>query len=494
MMETASAQDNKSLFDRLSREQTLPALEELRSFIGLPNDATRQDDIKVNAGWLLTAFSKRNFKFQSLETGYSPLVFAERKTPGAISTVLFYFHYDGQPVDAAQWSQPNPYGMVLKEKGADGRWKEIPPTRLSGLIDPEWRVFGRSVADDKGSIIMFLAALDALEARKMKPAFNIEVVLDGEEEKGSDHLASTLEKYRDLFKAERLLVIDGPVHLSGKPTIIYGVRGAFVVNLTVYGPKLPLHSGHYGNYAPNPIFRMAKLIAGMKDESGRVTIPGYYDGVVLDKATRKILSEVPDDPAQLGVTFGIPEPEKVGANLQEALQYPTLNVRGLVSGHVGKEAANVIPTLATASIDIRLVPETPAERLAGLIRKYIENQGYHVLDRDPLPAEYLQFPLICKMETQEATLPFRTPFDSPTGKWVENAFRNSLGESPVRIRTMGATLPIIHFIHVLKIPTVIVPMVNADNNQHGEDENLRIGNLTSGIRTFLAILHEKPVN
>ncbi len=486
-----SAQNRSLILDGISRTKTLQAIEELKMLMAFPNDATVKDDIWKNAEWLEKAFQKRSFVTKIISTENTPLLLAERKTPGAKNSVLFYMHYDGQPVDSTKWFQKNPYIAVLKEKRISGEWAEIPWNYLTKEINPEWRIFGRSSSDDKGPIIMFLAAIDALQDNKLKVPYNIKVILDGEEEKGSAQLPDAVKKHHVLLQADHLLIFDGPMHLSGMPTIVYGCRGITSVTLTVYGPRTPLHSGHYGNYAPNPGFRLSKLLGSMKDDEGRVIIPGYYDGIVLDDQTKKILAEIPDDPALIAKTFGIAEPEKVGANYQESLQYPSLNVRGFSSGYVGLEVTNIIPASATASLDLRLVPESAPDKLKELIRNHIEAQGYYVINREPTAAEFLQHRKICKFETSGATLPFRASFSSLTAQWLDRAFRNGLGATPLKIRTMGGSLPMVDFINILNVPTIIVPLVNADNNQHSENENLKIANVTSGIKTILAILTEE---
>ena len=194
-----------------------------------------------------------------------------------------------------------------------------------------------------------------------RPSSNIRVILDGEEEAGSTSLVPAIAKYRDKLTADAMIILDSPVHPSERPTIVYGARGNVTVQLTVFGPKFALHSGHYGNWAPNPAMRLAELLATMKDDSGKVLVDGFYDGIPPPTAAeRAILDAVPDDPAALQKLFGIAGPESSGLKLQDALQLPSLNVRGLSSGFVGADARTIIPDKAIADIDIRLVKETPA--------------------------------------------------------------------------------------------------------------------------------------
>lgn len=483
---------------KISEGKTKLALNELRDFIALPNDANSLEDIDKNVAWLEAAFEKRQFTTQVLKTINTPLFFAERKYPGAKSTILFYMHFDGQSVDPAKWTQKSPYRATLRERENSGDWKTIAWANAEQEIDPDWRIFGRSASDDKGPIVMLLNAIDAMDENEIQGAVNIKVVLDGEEEKGSKQLAMAVEKYSELLAADHMVINDGPMHLSGQPTVIFGCRGNVTVNLTAYGPRSHQHSGHYGNYAPNPVFRLSQLLASMKDEDGRVIIPGYYDGISFDAEARVIMAAVPDDTELIHKTIGIAAPEKVGRNYQESLQYPSLNVRGIAAAWVGKNARTIVPSEATAAIDIRLVPESDPDRLIALVKSHIESMGYLVLDRAPTEAERLKYPKIVQLEAnRKATLPFRTDVNSLTGQWVEKALLNGWGKKPIKVRIMGGTVPTTTFINGLDIPAIIVPLVNADNNQHSPDENLRIGNLTNGIRTFMSILMqeiEEPLN
>lgn len=486
LISTTSFAYQNSPWYKMSKEKTPEAGNELIEFLKIPNDATKPENIKDNITWLDAAFKKRGFETKVLPTNRTPLFFAEMKAKGALSTLLFYMHFDGQAVDPSKWDQKNPYLAVVKIR-KDSHWEKIGNAITEGF-DPESRIFGRSASDDKGPIVMLLNAIDLINENNMQLGHNIKIILDGEEEKGSRHLEDAVLKYKDLLTADHMIINDGPMHLSGKPTVIFGCRGNTGINLTVYGPRSHQHSGHYGNYAPNPVFRLSRLLASMKDDDGRVIIPGYYQGIVFDDETKKILADVPDNPEQIHDIIGIAAPEKVGNNYQESLQYPSLNVRGMAAAWIGPETRTIVPAEATASIDVRLVPETPPDRLIGLIKSHIQDQGYYVIDRDPTEKERRQYPKIAKFILGGTNLPFRTDIQSPTGKMISTAINSGLGVDPIKIRTMGGTVPIAKFINALKIPAVIVPLVNADNNQHSPNENLRVGNITNGIATFISII------
>ncbi len=476
----------------LARAQAVKAIPEFTEMLSVPNDAHYPEHIEANVRWAEAAFARRGFRTRRLATAPDgpPLLLCEKVVRAASRTVLFYSHMDGQPVDPSKWNQEDPWQPVLKRRTADGEWEAIPFDWIESRgLDPEWRIFARSASDDKGPVMMFLAALDALAAQGIQPAINIKYILDFEEEQGSKHLPPAVPKYKDLLAADALLILDGPRHYpSNRPTLSFGARGIATITLTVYGPRAPLHSGHYGNWAPNPAFRLARLLASMKDEDGRVAIPGFYDGIELTEEVKAMLARVPDDEDALKRKLGFAEAEKVGGTLQEALQYPSLNVRGMASGWVGDKVRTIVPDRAVAEIDIRLVKESDPERLIGLVRDHIARQGYCILDHEPTDEERQQCPRLCRFESRISYRAFRTEMDSPVGQWLAHALTTAFGEPPVMKRTSGGSIPIAPFVETLGIPAVTVPTVNADNNQHSPNENLRLGNFVEGIQTMLALL------
>lgn len=468
-------------------KSSLPMFHELLS---IPNDAHFPEDIEKNVQWCEKNFQTRGFTTRRLTTETVPLLLAERPAANARKTVLVYLQIDGQPVDPTQWFQEDPWQPVLKAKNEAGEWETIPWSSLEKEIDPEQRIFARSASDAKGPVAMFLAALDAAADHGIAPNYNLKIIMDFEEELGSPHLPAAVEQYREALAADMLIIFDGPRHISNQPTLTFGARGIATITLTVYGPRVPQHSGHYGNYAPNPAVRLAQLIAGMKDEEGRVTIPGFYDGIELNEETRNILAQVPDDEKQIQQSIGIAETDRVGANYQESIQYPSLNVRGISSGWIGSKVRTIIPATATAEIDIRLVLESDPERLIRLVRQYIEGQGYQLFDREPTEEERLRYPKMAFFRSEISYQAFRTDFDSEVGRWLDRALTRAFGQTPIKIRTSGGSIPISPFVTTLGIPAVTVPTVNRDNNQHSPNENIRLGNYLEGVRTFLGILSE----
>jgi acetylornithine deacetylase/succinyl-diaminopimelate desuccinylase-like protein len=458
--------------------------------LSLPSDSIKPEDIQKNAAWLVTAFEKRGFKAKELDNKGRPLVFASYSgNTGKRPTILFYIHFDGQPVVPSQWSQKDPWSPVVKKRGADGKWAEVDKSELfKPDFDPELRVFARTSADDKGPIAMFLASFDLLREKKKLPAVDVKLLLDSEEESNSAGIPAVVAAHEALLKADAMVVFDAAEHPSGHPTIVYGNRGVTPVTITVYGPKVPLHSGHYGNYAPNPAQRLARLLAGMKDDDGRVTVPGYYDHTHLTESDRKIMAEVPDDEAALKKRLGISEPDKVGNSYQEALQYPTLNVRGMASGGVGDKVATIIPAQAVAELDLRTTVEADGPYLSALVKDYVEKQGYFLVDHDPTDEDRAAHAKIAQVKIGKGDEGARQDMDSRIGHWAVKALKTSSDQSPVQLRQMGGTVPTADIVGPLKMPFLLVPTVNADDNQHTYDENLRMGQFLTGMRSMLGLL------
>jgi acetylornithine deacetylase/succinyl-diaminopimelate desuccinylase-like protein len=462
---------------------------ELVDLLAIPNVAADRDNIRTNAARLREMLARRGLTAEILETAGNPLVWGELKVPGATRTLLLYAHYDGQPVNARDWRQPSPFTPILRAGRMEDHGAELADLATRATFEPDQRIYARSASDDKSPIVALVAALDALKANGLQPSSNIRVVLDGEEEASSPSLVPAIAKYRDKLAADAVLILDGPLHPSGRPTVVFGHRGILTLQLTVFGPKVALHSGHYGNWVPNPAMRLAQLLATMKGEDGRVLIKGFYDGLpALSAEEQSILDGVPDDAAALQALYGIAGPERPGLKLQESLQYPSFNVRGLSSAFVGADARTVIPATATAEIDVRLVKETTAARINELVVAHIRSQGWHVVSADPDDATRAQHPKIVKVLSGPETNGFRTSPLLPISKQVVASLQDVFGASPVQIRTSGGTVPIAPFIEALGFPAISLPTVNFDNNQHSENENLRLGHFFRSITTMAALL------
>ncbi len=481
---------SQSELETMTSENWQHGLNILREIVSIPNDAAYPEQAMANLDWCKKEFEERGFTIRELETGGIPLLLVEKNKSAFSRTILFYAHADGQAVDPSQWNQEDPFIPVLKQKNSQNEWETISYDKLESEYDPEWRIFGRSTSDDKGPIAMFMTAWDALAEMGFEPDFNVKFILDFEEEQGSPLLPDAVVKHKDKLAADMMIIMDGPNHVSNEPTLTYGARGISSMTLTTYGPIVPQHSGHYGNYAPNPALLLSQLLSSMKTPDGRVSIPGFYDGIELSAEDKKVLESVPDDEDEIRSRLQIGRIDDVGSFYQESIQYPSLNIRGLKSAWVGKETRTIVPATAIAEIDVRLVKESDPERLFELIENHIVEQGFTVLDHEPNKEERMKYPKIVKMSSEISYQAFRTPIDSESGEWLRSMMSRAFGTEPVEIRIMGGSIPISPFVDALGIPAVVVPTVNPDNNQHSPNENIRLENYRNGITTFLSIFTE----
>jgi acetylornithine deacetylase/succinyl-diaminopimelate desuccinylase-like protein len=466
-------------------------LDEFEAFLGMPDVATDSAAIRRNAEALLRMMDKRGLHPRLLESADGsapPAVYGEWKVPGAKRTLVIYAHYDGQAVDPAEWAS-DPWTPVWRRGRLDVA-PEIVERDASRPIDPDWRLYARSASDDKAGVFAILAATDALKANGLVPNANIKFFFDGEEEQGSPHIGELMRLNKERLGADAWLICDGPVHLSGRRQLVFGVRGDANVDITVYGPKRPLHSGHYGNFAANPALRLAQLLASMKNDDGRVAVAGWYDGVEpLGAAEKAALAAAPDDEAGLLRDLGLTASEMRGVSLPESINLPSLNINGIRAADVGDQARNVIPVDARATLDLRLVKGNTVEGQFERLLAHIRGQGYFVLDRAPTDAERAAHAKIATVVLQPGGYPAsRTPMDLPIARDVAAAMRTLAGDSLLLTPTMGGSLPLYLITEVTGAPTLVVPLANPDNNQHAENENLRVGHLWDGIATLAAVM------
>ena len=472
----------------------IESIDEFREFLSIPNDANYKDEMEPLINWGIEKFKYFDFEVKRLETDGLPLLLASKIVSEESKTLLIYLQFDGQPVDNSKWNQEDPYKAELKTlrngKYEKTDWRILDKLTSNNINEKDIRIFARSASDAKGPIMMILNAFKIMKQDNLNLNYNLKIIMDFEEEKSSPNLADAVKKYATSLKSDALLIFDGPKHPSNLPTLTFGARGISDITLITYGPIVPQHSGHFGNYAPNPVFRMSEILSSMKDKNGRVTINGFYDGITLDEETIKVLNQVPDDEKGMRETMQFKTPDNVGSSYQESIQYPSLNVRGIESGWVREEVRTIVPSECIAEIDVRLVLESDPVRLHELIKDHIRSLGYVVMDRVPSKEERLEHDKIVTFKSSFDYEAFRTDIDSDIGKWLVNSLRKTFNTNPVLKRTSGGSVPISPFVNTLNIPAVTVPTVNQDNNQHSPNENIKISNYISGIETYLGILLE----
>jgi acetylornithine deacetylase/succinyl-diaminopimelate desuccinylase-like protein len=465
-------------------------LAEYSELLAIPNVATNVADIRRNADHIMAMMQKRGLAPRLLEGDSAkvpPAIYGEWKVPGAKRTLVLYAHYDGQPVDAADWKSTTPFEPKLFSDRLDRGGRPLSLPAAGAAIDSDWRIYGRASSDDKLGVMAILSAVDALKAEGQRPAFNLKIFFEGEEEAGSPNLAALLDKHRDTLKSDGWVIFDGPAHPSGQPQVVLGVRGVVGVDVTVHGPLRPLHSGHYGNWAPNPAMMLAQLLASMKDQDGKVLVAGWYDDVVpLTAAEQAAVAAVPAPDDELRRDLGLARTEGPARLLAEAIQVPSLNVGGIRAADVGDNARNVVPASAAAHIDLRLVKGNDHKRQVTKLIRHIERQGYTVLDRPPTLEERLRFPRIATVVPGPGYNAERTSIDAPLARSVIAAVQGS-GKAVV-LPTLGGSLPLYLLRERLGVDSVTLSLANHDNNQHAEDENLRLGNLWQAIEIAAAVM------
>ncbi len=472
------------------RKANEPAImDEFSTLLAIPNVATDRANIRRNADLLRKMIENRGLTSRLLEVpDANPVVYAEWKNPSAKLTVVFYAHYDGQPVTPADWKGGTPFTPILRTGIVDNGAKDLPLTGHA-TFDPEWRLYARAASDDKAPIQMMLTALDALKAKGIAPTVNLKLVFEGEEEAGSTNLARIIEAHKDVLKSDVWLICDGPVDQSRQRQIVFGARGNQIVDFTVYGPRRELHSGHYGNWAPNPAMSMARLLASMKDDNGRILVEGFYEDLMpLSAADKKALAEMPVNDDELKKELWLAGVDGGGRTLSELLTEPSLNIRGIQSAHVGAGAANVIPSTATVSIDIRLVKGISKDQAVARLKRHIEKQGFFVSEKEPDEAMRKTHLKVAWMQVRRSGYDaVRTPMDLPIAQTVIRNIENAFGKVVKRPNT-GGSVPLFMIEQILRAPTIQIPTVNHDNNQHSFNENLRIANLWEGIETMAVLL------
>ncbi|MGI9666166.1 MAG: M20/M25/M40 family metallo-hydrolase [Acidimicrobiia bacterium] len=459
-------------------------LAEFAEFLSLPNVSADLEDVEDVASHIVTMLSARGVDVETIALpGAAPIVTGRIHVSDSAPTIGIYAHYDGQPVDPSAWDS-DPFSPTFV--GPDG------PFDLAGgdTIDPDWRIYARSTSDDKAPVQALVAALDAFEEHGISPSVNVVLLFEGQEEAGSPDLRTYLEDNAARFSADMWLICDGPVHQTGQPQIIFGVRGIAQMEITVLGPSRGLHSGHYGNWIPNPTWELVQLLASMRSREGDVQIKGFYDDVVEPTdAEIAAIRAMPSYEQDLLDELGVRTPEGRGASLVERMYRPSLNLRGFAAGRTGADAANVLPEAASVSLDIRLPPHHDPEVQLDRVERHIAAQGFHIVRTTPDLETRRQHDRIAVVTRDPHYTGMRVPIDSAQAAAVLEAARVAAPDGDVvAVPTLGGSVPVVHFADVLGTPTIITPMANHDNNQHDANENIRVGNLWYGVSLMAALM------
>ena len=464
-------------------------LRDFAALLELPNVTGSTDDLRRNANELARRFEARGASMETVELpGASPVVIGELRTTTPTATLGVYVHYDGQPVDPANWAS-SPYSATL----VSGPWHEggvvLDFPGPGDEIDAEWRIYARSASDDKTPFAAMAAALDALKEAGIERSVDLVFLFEGEEESGSPNLGRYMKHLASRLTADSWLLCDGPVHQTGIPQVVFGVRGYCGFELTFYGPERELHSGHYGNWVPNPAMELASFIAGCKDESGMVTIDGFYDDTApITAADRSAIDALPPVEDRLQAELGFGGPEVDGARYADRLMLPSFNVRGMSAAAVGQKARNVVPAEAHVSVDIRLAAGNAPDRMLDLVEARLVTAGYQVLDREPTSEERRSHRYLARLTRDPGYRAARVPMDSPLAETLLGACGVAGNEEVVALPTFGGSIPLYQFEEILDAPVAILPIANHDNNQHAPDENLRVANLWYGIDLWATLL------
>lgn len=459
-------------------------LAELMQLVAMPSIASNKADIGKIADALTAMFAKRGFAVKRIATPGSPVIVAEKVATQPRGTLTFYIHYDGQPTEAKDWTIGQPFAPSSYLNGA-----KVDVLAGSGPVNPDTRIYGRAVADDKAPIIAFLAAMDGLTESKAALPWSLRVVLDGEEEAGSPNFEPAVTANAAMVRGDLAVVVDSPRHPSNLPTVFYGSRGLTGAEITVYGATGDLHSGNYGNFVPDPAMALAKLFASMKDDRGNVTIRHFYDDVVpLTASERRAIDEIPNVDQKLLEQFGVAQSEHPDSRIELQHNRPTLSIVGLQSGTVGAGGRNAISGQATGRVEIRLVNGLDPKKQYDRLIAHIKEQGYVIVDAPPSMAMRRKNPKIAMVTTQGGGFPIgKGSMDDPRTAMAANAIR-SLDQQLVQMPTIGGSLPFSTFSSALKLPTIGLAVVNFDNNQHAVNENLRVGHLWEAIDIFSALI------
>ncbi len=438
-------------------------LDELKSFLAIPSVSSQSNhdgDTRVCAEWVAEEMRRVGMdNVRIFETAGHPIVYSESlKVPGA-PTVLFYGHYDVQPVDPVElWTSP-PFEATVRGDN----------------------LYGRGTADDKGQIFIHFKALEAYKENGVPLPINMKMLIEGEEEVGSEHLADFVKEHKDLLKGDLVLISDSSMFAKGVPSVCYSLRGLAYMEVELEGPNTDLHSGTFGGSVHNPIQALCEMIASLHDSKGRVTIPGFYDDVrKLTKAERDAFKKLPWSDARYKKQLGLKElyGEAGFTSLERVWARPTLECNGIWGGYTGEGAKTVLPSKAHAKISMRLVADQKSSKIAKLFEK-------HILKIAPKTVKAK----VINHHGGEAAI---TPIDSPGVQAAVKALEKGFGKKPLYQREGGSIPIVVQFKEILGLDTVLLGFGLPDENAHAPDEHINLDNFFGGIRTSAHFYNELP--
>jgi len=430
-------------------------IEEIFELIRKPSISAKNEGMEECAELLRNRMEEIGIQTQIVPSGGPPYLFGEMKNPDAQVTLLFYGHYDVQPPDPLElWKSP-PFEPEIREG----------------------KIFGRGSSDNKGQLWAIMKAVEAVRRVKGKLPANVKFLIDGEEEIGSPHLEGFIRRHQERLKATVGYVADAAMHPTGQPCLIFGRRGMLKVEIRIRMANRDLHSGLYGGVVSSAAWRMVQLLNTFVDRRKRILIKGFYSDVApLTPLEKKAIRKIPVNEKAVLTDWGLKalDKEKRVPFYKNIMFRPTFNINGLESGYTGRGSQNIIPSTATAKIDIRLVSNQDPEDIYKKLLHHIRRQRFDEAE----------------VEKVVAIKPSKTPLDHPCAKPIEMAITKGFGEPPVLIPVCGGTDPDYLFLEILGMPRFMIPFGNPDENSHAPNENLSIDCFMKGVRTVVASLYE----
>jgi acetylornithine deacetylase/succinyl-diaminopimelate desuccinylase-like protein len=436
-------------------------LDELKAFLAIPSISAlpqHAGDVQRCAEWCAEEMRRIGLEnVRLVATPGNPVVYGDWLHASGAPTILFYGHYDVQPVDPLDLWQSPPFEATIR----DGE------------------IYARGSADDKGQVFMHFKAIEAHLKQAGSLPVNIKIILEGEEEVGSANLDNFIRDHRGELGADVVVISDSPMFARGVPSICYGLRGLVYFQIDLRGSSTDLHSGSFGGAVSNPAFVLAQMLAQMKDRSGRIRIPGFYDDVVaLQDEERKAWASLPFNEKKYKKDFGIPKVagETGYTTLERTWARPTFEVNGLLSGFTGEGAKTVLPAVAMAKVSMRLVPNQSPDKIAELFEAHV---------KDIAPGT-----VALKITRMHGGKPWMTAYDNPYVQAAGRAIEKGFGRKPVFTRE-GGSIPVVStFQEELGLPSVLFGVGLPDENAHAPNEKLDLENFQGGIIAS-AILYQE---